>query len=76
MFQIGDMLILQEMQRSSQQYEETQLAEKIILVVDIKSQPYDHYVLEFCFTKAMGNQKVVRSKEFLEQYYEIYKPKT
>ena len=76
MFQVGDMLILQEMQRSSQEYEETQLAEKIILVVDVRPEPYDHYVLEFCFTKAHGSQRVVRSKEFLEQYYEVYKPKT
>ena len=76
MFQVGDMLILQEMQRSSQEYEETQLAEKILLDVDTKSEPYDHYVLDFCFTKAHGSQKVVRSKEFLEQYYEVYKPKT
>lgn len=73
MFQVGDMLILQEMQRSSQEYSETQLAEKILLVVDVKSEPYDHYVLDFCFSKAIGSQKVVRSKEFLEQYYEVYK---
>jgi len=75
MFQVGDMLILQEMQRNSQNYEETQLAEKILLVVDVKSEPYDHYVLDFCFTKAVGSQKVVRSKAFLEEHYEIYKPK-
>lgn len=76
MFQIGDMLILQEMQRNSQEYEETQLAEKILLVVDVKSEPYDHYVLDFCFTKAHGSQRVVRSKDFVEQYYEVYKTKT
>jgi hypothetical protein len=81
MFQVGDLLILKEMQRNYLKEEDTagyeaELAEKIMLVTDVKSDPYEHYIIEFCFTKAVGSHKISRTKEFLEQYYEVYKTKT
>jgi hypothetical protein len=75
MFEIGDILILKEMQRSSDKYTETILSEKLLMVTGIDETPYEHYVVEFPFSKA-SSEKVVRSKEFLESYYEIYDGKT
>jgi hypothetical protein len=75
MFDIGDILILKEMQRSSDKYTETILSEKLMLVTGIGHTPYDHYVVDFPFSKS-SLEKMVRSKEFLESYYEIYDGKT
>ena len=75
MFEIGDILILKEMQRSSDKYTETILSEKLLMVIATEETPYHHYVVDFPFSKA-SSEKVVRSKEFLESYYEIYDGKT
>ena len=72
-FNIGDILILKEMHRSSEKYDKENLSEKLILVVDIKKQPYGHYVIEFPFTKAPNNKNIVRTTMFIEDYYQLYK---
>ena len=75
MFEIGDILILKEMQRSSDKYTETALSEKLMLVTGISETPYNHYVVDFPFSKSTV-EKIVRSKDFLESYYEVYEGKT
>ena len=75
MFEIGDILILKEMQRSSDKYTETILSEKLLMVTGIDETPYEHYVVEFPFSKSTV-EKIVRSKDFLESYYEVYDGKT
>ena len=71
MFQVGDLLILKE---TSKDYDSVDLAEKLMLVVEIGDDPYDYCVIDFCFSKAPNPNKVVRTTKFLEQYYKVYKP--
>lgn len=78
MFEVGDILILKEMQRSSDKYTETSLSEKLLMVVAFNTTPYEYYLVEFPFTTSSNvlNNKLNRSREFLEAYYEVYRQRS
>jgi hypothetical protein len=78
MFEVGDILILKEMQRSSDKYTESSLSEKLLMVVAFSTTPYEHYLVEFPFSTAsnVSNNRLNRSREFLESYYEVYRQRS
>ncbi len=75
MFEVGDILILKEMQRSSDKYAETLLSEKLLMVVAFNTIPYEHYLVEFPFSNVLSSN-LIRSREFLESYYEVYRQRS
>jgi hypothetical protein len=75
MFEVGDILILKEIQRSSDKYTETSLSEKLLMVVEFNTTPYEHYLVEFPFSNVSLN-RLTRSREFLESYYEVYRQRS
>ncbi len=75
MFEVGDILILKEIQRSSDKYIETSLSEKLLMVVAFNTTPYEHYLVEFPFSNVLNNN-LTRSREFLESYYEVYRQRS